>query len=80
MARMSDVTYNPTREHDNTSAHDILTSNITIRRKSIIPSCIIIQDPYLLHMYIYANGSYQYSNRLKLDLITILVNFTCAFG
>ena len=30
LARMSDVTHHPMRSHDNTSAHDILTSNIII--------------------------------------------------
>ena len=35
---------------DNTSAHDILTSNIIIRRKSIIPSSIMIQTPHLLQI------------------------------
>ena len=51
LARMSDVIHHPTRYHDNTSAHDIPTSNIIIRRKSIIPSDITIQNPYLLHMF-----------------------------
>ena len=30
LARMSDVTHHPMRSHDNTSAHDIITSNIII--------------------------------------------------
>ena len=50
LARMSDVIHHPMRYHDNTSAHDILTSNIIIRRKSTIPSDIPIQNPYLLHI------------------------------
>ena len=36
---------------DNTSAHDIPTSNIILRRKYIIPSDITVRNPYLLHMY-----------------------------
>ena len=47
---LSDVIHHPTGYHDNTSAHDILTSNIIIRRKSIIPSDIPIQNPYLLQI------------------------------
>ena len=34
---------------DNTSAHDIPTSNIILRRKYIIPSDITVPNPYLLH-------------------------------
>ena len=48
-APMSDVIHHPTRYHGNTSTHDIPTSNIMTRRKSIIPSGIMIQNPYLLH-------------------------------
>ena len=40
-ASLSDVIHHPTRYHDNTSAHDIYTSNIIIGCKSIIPSDII---------------------------------------
>ena len=50
LARMSYVIHRPTRYHDITSAHDIHTSNIIIRRNSIIPSGIMIQTPYLLHL------------------------------
>ena len=32
LARMSDVIHHPMRYHDNTSSHEILTSNIIIRR------------------------------------------------
>ena len=53
---LSDVICHSTGYHDNTSAHDIRTSNIIIRRKSIIPSDIPIQNPYLLHMYIYLHN------------------------
>ena len=35
---------------DNTSAPDIPTSNIILRRKYIIPSDITIPNPYLLHL------------------------------
>ena len=35
---------------DNTSAHDIHTSNIILRRNYIIPSDITVPHPYLLHM------------------------------
>ena len=49
-AWLSDVIHWPTRNHDNTSAHDIYTSNIIIGCKSIIPSDTMIQNPYLLHI------------------------------
>ena len=35
---------------NNTSAHDIPTSNIILRRKYIIPCDITVQNPYLLHI------------------------------
>ena len=41
-ASLSDVIHHPTRYYDNTSAHDIYTSNIIMGCKSIIPSDIII--------------------------------------
>ena len=53
-AWLSDVIHHPTRYHDNTSAHAIYTSNIIIGCKSIIPSDIMIYNPYLLHMYMCA--------------------------
>ena len=47
---MAGVIHHPTLYHNNTSAYDIPTLNIVIRRKSIIPSGIMIQNPYLLHI------------------------------
>ena len=58
LALMADVIHHPTLYHNNTSAYDIPTSNIIIRRKSIIPSGIKMQNPHLLHLHSRCFGSY----------------------